>query len=399
MFIRLIMGETRLTFKKRDLRRVLDVFRKEDIQFRNLTVNDESFSAEIPLYRKRSFFSILKKEGIEISEGKSRGLVPLCLRYRKRPGILIGLIICVLMICLSGRIIWCVNVTGNRNVSDREIVELLDSLGCGVGDTYKDIDFDILHNKFLMECPDIAWIAVNMNGTHANVEVRETVYGKEKEEGGFYNIVASEGGQIEMIAATEGKPVVEINDTVLEGELLVSGAISYKADTMNRFESAEGKVFARVNRSFEINVPYEEERKVYTGEKTEKKQYRIFDFNINLSSNSRISYEICDTITLYNQIHLFDSVPLPLYIEKTVYSEYVTERAVLKKDEAMDRAMALYRERLKEELSDDSLISKKVVKIENKDGVTIKCDLYCLADIAKKVPLELSGNEKTENKN
>ena len=202
-----------------------------------------------------------------------------------------------------------------------------------------------------------------------------------------------------MIAATEGKPVVEINDTVLRGELLVSGAISYKADTMNRFESAEGKVFARVNRSFEINVPYEEERKVYTGEKTEKKQYRIFDFNINLSRNSRISYESCDTITLNNQICLFDSIPLPLYIERTVYSEYVTERVVLSKDEAMDRAMALYREKLSEVLSDDSLISKKVVKSENKDGVTVKCELYCLADIAKKVPLLLSGNETTENNN
>ena len=118
MLIRSILGEVCLSFDGRDKRNVLTVLRKEDIQFRSLTVGEESFSVVIPLYRKRRFFAILEREGIKAHEGKKTGFVPIMLRYKKRPGILIGALICILMVWLSGRIIWCVDVTGNHKVSD-----------------------------------------------------------------------------------------------------------------------------------------------------------------------------------------------------------------------------------------------------------------------------------------
>ena len=139
---------------------------------------------------------------------------------------MLGALLSAVMIWLSGRVIWCVNVTGNSTVPDGEIIEILESLGCGVGDFFGDIDFDVLHTRFLMKSDNIGWISVNMNGTHANVEVREIIFGKEEtKEGGFYNVVAAEDGQIVRMAAVEGKPVCEIGDTVLRGELLISGAI------------------------------------------------------------------------------------------------------------------------------------------------------------------------------
>ncbi len=396
MILQYILGEARLSFSLQDRRRVFSVLSREDVAFRDMKSEEESFSFLVPLYRKKKLSEAFEKEGVEVKAGEWRGLPAVLYRYRKRPGIAIGILIIALLVWLSGRVIWCVNVTGNTTVSDGEIIALLEKLGCGVGDTYGDIDFDMLHNQFLLESDNIAWIAVNMNGTHANVEVREIKNGEEKKgDGGFYNIVAGEDGSIERIAATEGKPVVEIGETVRKGELLISGAITYK-EIFNRYESADGSVYARVKRSFKVSVPYESEEKVYTGEKEEKKTLRFFKFDINLFVNSSNSYEFYDTITMNNQVLLFDTVALPLYVKTTEYREYKKEQVTLTESEARERATALYREKLCETLGDATLLSKTVKEKAESKAYTIECDLWCLADIAKKVPLRLQARENRD---
>lgn len=398
MLIEFLFGEVSLSFENRYKKKVFSVLSRLDVPFSEPKNLDDSFSLYIPLYRKKAVFSALFAEGVEWKKGKLRGLPQIFCRYRKRIGIPIGLFLFCLIIWLSGRVIWCINIEGNHSVSDEEILEILEGLGCAVGKKYEDIDFDILHNRFLMECPDIAWIAVNMNGTHANVEIREVIDGEEKKDGGFYNIIAKEAGQIERLAATEGKPVVEIYDTVEPGELLISGAISYKSDTMNRFESAEGAVYARVFRNVEVNVPFLQTVKEYTGEKTSKKTVRFFNFDINLFRNSRISYKLCDKITVSKQIYLFDTLPLPLYIDETVYTEYKEKKKTLSKDEALSAAEEQYGKKLRRVLGDGELISRFSQTVTDEDGVTVKGYIYCIDDIGEKVPLVLTDEAENKDK-
>ncbi len=399
MLFRYLTGEIEMEFERRHTRRAFDTIGKLDIPFRECETNDETVRIYVPLYRKRALETAFERCEIEWKTGMLRGFPSVLKRYRRRWGIAVGAFIILLMVILSGRVIWCVNIEGNSNISDKEIISLLEKNGCGIGDVYKDIDFDSLHNKLLMENGNIAWISVNMDGTHANVEVRETMHGDKKEDDGFYNIVASESGQIEMIAAKEGKPVVEIYDTVAKGELLISGAISYK-DTFNRFESADGSVYARVNRSFNVSVPLKYEKKVPTGEKTAKKSLEIFNFNINLFLKGGIPYEFCDKITNSEQVYLFDSLPLPLFVSDTVYTQYEIKAFERTKEEARSEALSLYREKLKEVLGEGELISRELSEEFNGECYTIKCSLYCIDDIAKKVPVviekESPNNGNTE---
>ncbi len=391
-----LFGEVGLKFKNEDKQKVFLVISMIDTPFRKLEYGKEYFSIRIPLIYYKSMRSVCESEALTFEKTKVFGIPSLIYRYRKRVGLLLGFLLASAMIWLSGKVIWCVRVEGNSTVPDKEIIDTLESLGCGVGDMYENIDFDRLHNSFLMECKDIAWIAVNMNGNHANVEVRETEKGEKEEEGGFYNIIASESGQIERIAEIEGKPVIQRFDTVVKGELLISGAISYKQETQSRFESAAGSVFAKVNRSFEVKVPVNREVRVYTGDKREENTVRFFKLRINLFRKCGISYELCDKITVYKQIHLFDTVPLPLYLHKTVYSEYSLKNTVLTEKEVRDLAIAEYRRRLTEVLGDAELISKSVTEDFDGEYFTVNCEIYCLADIAKKVPLVIEENKDRE---
>ena len=241
------------------------------------------------------------------------GLPDIFRRYKKRWGIAVGFLIFVFLVAVSGGRIWCVEISGNSRVADEEIIELLDELGCGVGDTYKNIEFAKLHNAFLLRCKDIAWISVNMDGTHAHVEVRETLADQAKEDNQNYNVVAGEDGQIEQIAAYEGKPQIAIGDTVRKGELLLSGVISY-GETGLRYENAAGEVYAKVIRDFVVEVPLQTEKKIYTGHSTAKKSLVFFQFKSNLFFNSEIPYDSYDTTHRNRQLHLFDTVALPIWL-------------------------------------------------------------------------------------
>ena len=396
MLLGFFLGEYELFFDVEYRREVTRLLADEDVPFR-IGESEGRFSFFIPIYRRKRLTECLAERNIPFEKGQIKGLPRIIYSYRKRVGIPIGALIIVLMVWMSTRVIWCVNVEGNSTVPDSEIIGLLEKLGCGVGDTYGDIDFDVLHNRFLMESENISWIAVNMNGTHANVEVREIKNGyTENEDEGFYNLVATEDGTVERIAATEGKPVVEIGDTVRKGELLVSGAITYK-EIYNRYESAAGSVYARVKRDFSVFVPYKGEKKEYTGEITEKKSVRFFKININLFVNSSNPYEFCDTITMYKQVYLFDTVALPLYVKTVEYREYVTVDESITEDVAKKRAGSLYRQELERVMGDASLLSKKVTGEAGEDGYTVRCSLTLLADIAKKAPLVLEPKEEKEN--
>lgn len=397
MLIRYFGGEVLVFVASQYVKAAFSAMGKLDVPFKKMGKCDGGIEFRIPIYRQKSIKSEFERCGISYEIRDFFGFPPLLYRYRKRWGLFAGVVLSVIMIWLSGRVIWCIDVTGNTTVTDSEIIGILESLGCGVGDTYGDIDFDVLHNRFLMKSDNIGWISVNMNGTHANVEVREIIFGKEQPQEGFYNVVAAEDGQIVRMAAVEGKPVCEIGDTVLRGELLISGAISYKQDTLSRFESAQGSVYANVIRDFSVEIPLEYEMKEYTGEEIIKKSIRFFKFNINLFVNSRISYTFCDTMIVNKQIYLFHSIPLPLYLNKTVYKEYENRKVTLTKDEAKRIAKAEYKKKLRETLGEAQLVRNTVSEGFYEDSYRIDCNLCCLADIAVLDPLYITGTDGSEN--
>ena len=399
-FLSFLLGSRAFLVQKTWSVGALNLLARLDIPYEHLEKDaDGSLRFIVPSYKRKLLERAFTANGITWELGKLSGLPEIFCRYRRRWGMAVGALIFVFLVAISGGRIWCVEVTGNSQVEDAEIISLLQKLGCGVGDSYKDIDFAKLHNTFLLQCPDIAWISVNMDGTHAHVEVRETLAGRsEEDKNENYNVVAAEDGQIEQIAAYEGKPQVAIGDTVRKGELLLSGVISY-GETGLRYESAAGEVYARVNRDFTVEVPLETEQKVPTGRSSTKKSFTFFQFKANLFLNSGIHYDFYDTIYSERQIYLFDSVALPLWVQTEVYEEYELQQVTLTEEEAKTLAYQEYRAMLKETLADAQLLQKTTTASLEEDGVyRIHCQLYCLADIAVQQPLTIQENQNEDMK-
>lgn len=69
--------------------------------------------------------------------------------------------------------IWEVSVSGNEKISDAEVIDSLEALGCSIGTYIPSVDFYNICHEFILANEDVSWISVNMVGTTAKVEIIE----------------------------------------------------------------------------------------------------------------------------------------------------------------------------------------------------------------------------------
>lgn len=375
----------------------LNLLAEMDFQCTDISIEDQTVSLRIPSYSYFKAKKILSERDILLEVKAIYGFPKILYRYKGRWGLAVGMILFTVLISLSGQFIWSVDIVGNRTVSDKEIIVALDKLGCGIGSKIKNIDFNMLQNDFLMECKDVAWIAVNMNGTCAKVEVTEIKRGSEAT-ADMSNVVAKEDGQINQITVINGKAQVGIGNVVHKGDLLISGVETYREGEKTYYSKAEGEVYAQVNRIVEVEIKEIEEKKVPTGESETEFSVNFFGFSVNLFLNSGISYEKYDTIEKNRQIVLFDAVYLPIWIETVTYKEFDTEETKLSEMELRSRAVSEYRGKLAQLSREAELVSITTEHSYDNGVYRIKGNIYCITDISESVPFSIVNESQDDSR-
>lgn len=336
----------------------------------------------ITLYHFRRLSEIFDREEISYSVIRRGGLPAVFSKYRTRWGILIGILLFCATVFLSGRYVWYIDVIGNKTVSKDDIIENLEAVGFSLGTEITSCDFSALTNRYLAMFDDLCWISVNMEGTWAHVEVRELKDFAKREDGRICNVVASEPGQIVLVETYEGKPMVKVGDFVGKGDLILSGVMTVGDDGI-RFESSSGKVLAKVERSFDVEIPKTKELRLPTGAETVKKGLVFFKKQIKLSGNSGISYRNYATMNEKRQVFLFGSFPLPLFILTDTYSEYSKETVVLSDREVMSEVKSEFSRELDRVLDGAELLSLGISDEESEECYVRHVKISCLADIAE----------------
>ncbi len=338
----------------------------------------------LPLPECAALERIFASRGIEFTITRERGLRFLLRRYSKRPGILVGLLIFFVMIGAGRQFIWTLDVAGNENVSANEILSELESLGCRVGTYIPGIDFDRLHSDFLLADRRFAWIAVNLRGTHATVEVRESLTPPPvPDEDTPYNLVADEEGFIESVDIYRGAKTVSVGDPVRKGDLLASGVVETKSGF--KLVHARGVVKARVRRSIHIEIPLEREKKVYTGREFAEKSLKILGFSIKVFKSTGNPPATCDIIDRERRLSVFGTIELPIVLSERVLCEYELSPETISGETARSEAFA----ELRDECSrlDGEIVSREVEAGLDGGVYTIDCKLAVVRDIAREIEI------------
>jgi similar to stage IV sporulation protein len=166
------------------------------------------------------------------------------------------MIISMVLIAISDDYIWDVRVTGNEKTTYTEVVGALAEYGIKVGDRIDSIYVDRTESLVLLNSDKISWITVNIEGTLANVQIREVYDAPLKHEPRPANVVASRDGVIDHLEIYSGSAAVSEGEAVRKGDLLISGVRDSMVDGL-AITRASGKVYAETERLFRIEIPLE----------------------------------------------------------------------------------------------------------------------------------------------
>lgn len=214
--------------------------------------------------------------------------------FRRRSAAIIFALIFIALIFWSRFYIWEISVSGNESVSTGRIMAALSTCGVESGRFWPELSSEDIRSRVLVMLPELSWISVSMNGSRANVQVRERIMQPEMlQSGQAGDIVAAREGFIVSISATVGTAMVERGRAVEKGDVLISGSSGFEQGRMRR---AQGTVMAQTFNSLSVVSPEKRQEKIYTRAWRSRYTLVIGNKRINFYSDSSISDAKCDTI-------------------------------------------------------------------------------------------------------
>lgn len=188
-----------------------------------------------------------EKSGMTVYEKYRRGLPVIIYNNRSRAVFLVSSVLtCVLVFILSS-MIWSVTVSGGESYTDKQIIDIFASYGVKPGVFADNIDVDYVQDSVVETNPDIIWCSVNIVGSRAFIEIRESVKTPDMHtDDNPSNIVAPCDGVLTRLEVYSGEGVVSVGSAVLKGQLLISGTLE-RTDGSVKAVNADGKVEIRRN--------------------------------------------------------------------------------------------------------------------------------------------------------
>ena len=379
--LRYVFGESYFTAQMKDGARLLNLCMEYGIVYRGF---GEAGEGRVGLYCSTYSSVALRRlcanKGIELTLVGSRGLPPLIYRHRNRVGLLIGAVLAVIMISLSDNYLWDVRVSGNESLTYSQVTDALREQGLTVGTPLGGLDVDKIKTRIMVENDRISWMAINVIGTVAHVQIRERVSPEPSEKALPANIVASRDGQIEYLEVYQGDAAVKVGQAVRKGDLLISGIRESRVDGFSVTRAA-GSVYAVTEREIRVEVPYEYDKKCYTGEQKSEISIIFFGKELKVLKYSGNYGEFCDTIESEEMLSLSDGVTVPFGIRKVSFAEYTVSRERYTPEEAMEIAYYRLSERISAELSSADILRKETVGEIGESAYVLICRIKCVEDI------------------
>ena len=359
--------------------RFLNMSAKDGIKIWDVKKIDGTVLAKVNINSYKRLRHCARESGMITKIQKRVGFPFFAKKYRHRIGLVVGAVLFVVFTVYFSSIVWVVEVQGNEQITSQQVLSVFSSLGLRAGVSKKNLVPDDLQYDACKQIEGIEWIAVNINGAIATIELREdTDIPEIVDRNTPCNVVAEVDGEIIFISALLGEKCVKVGDGVTKGQLLISGVMQDKNDSVF-YRHAMGSVVARTKREFVVEIPLRQQEIAYTGEEKTRYAFDVLGFKINLYFDSfdenwmKTNEE--NRLTLENK-----TLPLAFWTER--FRPYVIEEYTLTPNEAMERAkeeMAVLLEKMEGEVD---LEEVTYVMGYDKNVFTYIAKCTCIEEIA-----------------
>lgn len=300
----------------------------------------------------------------------------------KHSGIICGIIISFLMVILSGKFIFKINVYGADELSEQQIINSLALSGIHIGAYTESIDTDSAEFATKLKLENLSWMNIEINGSRADVYINE---GKiiEKPEIDLRtpcNVIAQKDGVIVEMQVYSGTPVYSAGSGVTKGSVIISGVVNDGADNLI-ITHANGKIIAEFTESVQFRQEFTTiEKKLNRNNEEYEKELYLFGKVIPLTDKvDNIENKVCDEYV--EKCKIF-GIEMPWSVKINKYSNFENievNRTIEDVHRLLQQKLDLYCQNFyyEYEILD---VSKNMVYDEN--GITMNVEIKLLGDIA-----------------
>ncbi len=341
----------------------------------------------------RRMEKFVSRTGVKLEREAPSGFLPLLCSLRGRLGLAAALILFFGFQLVMGQYIWNIEISGLETIPEPLLREQLASLGLDYGAHAGSIDPVDLEYEMMLLNHDLGWIAINLNGSTARVEVDERTAAPEKidDQANPCNILAAQAGQIISMEVYDGKAAAAVGDGVAQGDILVSGVMTdAKGNTI--LQHARAKIIARVEEEVRFFVPFEEVQTVYSGQMEKKYSARVLGIQIPLGLprqiEGRFKKEVVETPLSIGPVEL------PITYVREYYLLARQQTLCRSEEEALQYGRSEL-ERILRQQYPEGLISSQLRVQTREDGLLFICQVACEKDIAQPAPILVRWPEGT----
>ena len=332
--------------------------------------------------------SVTKELDIRLTVGREKGAPVLLRRFCRRYVLLGAAAVFFLLLWWGNTYIWDIEVHGNDTVPTEQILRALEKQGVKVGTRALSVDQETLRNHILLELKDVSWLAVNVSGCTAHVQVVERrrppklLRDSEK-----CNVVAAKDGLVTRVEALDGRAEVIRGSTVTQGQLLISGVVDSERSGV-RLLHGMGRVYARTWYDLTASVPLQAAQ---YGEKRHSRTHLALIFGkqrIKILPKGSVLGAGCDKITKYKQVTLPFGFRLPVTLEVEKITAYDTAAGTRTVEQARQEGEQTLLHELQAMMEEDGTVeSTRFAAVEQDGYLTVTLKAECLEQIGRSVPI------------
>lgn len=293
----------------------------------------------------------------------------------RRKFLLFGLVIFVVVLHVMSSVLWTIDIIGADADQEGMIRQILCDMGIARWTPLSSVDCDAIRSEITKSVEGLAWVGVEQQGTGLILRVAGKVLPDAP--AATIDLVASEDSVIVRLIVLAGLPRVSEGQTVVAGQVLVSGKEPSGED--NSVVHARAIVEGRVWREGRGKTPLVVEQRVRTGRKAI--QYRIVCGNIDFTLGRVGGFGAYDT-SVYRR-DLGSGVEL-VRIERHEISVTTTR---ISRGEAYELARASAEESIRGRLRGDARIVSVTEKVSDEaamaDAVEVVLIVETVEDIGR----------------
>lgn len=324
----------------------------------------------------------IKRKGQHITFTHKKGLPFAVKRFLARKAMMIALILSLSLIVFLSNIIWKVEVTGVPKEIEEKIYKQLTSYGVHRGVWSFSLDgAGKIQQQLIEDIPELLWVGVHKKGTTFYLEGIEKVLVEEEKVTGPRDLVATKKGVIQRIYVSKGIPMVERNELVQKGDLLVAGNLTKteqqeeKKEQTSQLVSATGEIIATTWYEVETTVPLEASYELLTGKHKNKFYFGTKQLVLPIWGFKDPDFVAYDVDRDIHDIY-FLKWKLPFQFIKSTWNEKTIFQDTRTREEALAAGKLQAKEQLQLQLGPKAKIVSEKLLHETVEHGKVKMNLY-----------------------